>query len=113
MKEIEVRTPFDDWWDEDGAPNDQLIAFVDKIEHTRDLRLGGKDGFFDPTSPEPILFFHKATRGEAYWIRTVHPKAKICRRCQHIWIGGMPRVCPKCKSPYWRRPYSRVDLITA
>jgi hypothetical protein len=111
MREIEVRTPFHEWWDEDGAPSDELIAFVDKIEHLRNLRLGGTDGFFDPTSPEPILFFHKAKPGECHWIKTVHPKAKICRRCQHIWTGGIPRVCPKCKSPYWRRPYSRADIV--
>jgi Zn finger protein HypA/HybF involved in hydrogenase expression len=27
-----------------------------------------------------------------------------CLRCQHEWIPRTrrkPRVCPKCKSPYW------------
>ena len=28
-----------------------------------------------------------------------------CNRCQHTWIpreeGEKPRVCPRCKSPYW------------
>ena len=31
-----------------------------------------------------------------------------CERCQHVWvprnIDEPPRVCPKCKSPYWDRP---------
>ena len=32
-----------------------------------------------------------------------------CERCDHEWIPrgdtkGDPRVCPKCKSPYWDRP---------
>lgn len=27
----------------------------------------------------------------------------ICKRCEHEWPSKleMPRVCPKCKSPYW------------
>lgn len=31
-----------------------------------------------------------------------------CERCGHEWvpkdITKEPRVCPKCKSPYWNRP---------
>ena len=31
-----------------------------------------------------------------------------CERCGHEWVpaekGTTPRVCPKCKSPYWDRP---------
>lgn len=30
-----------------------------------------------------------------------------CERCAHEWIprdDQPPRVCPKCKSPYWDRP---------
>ncbi|PIV67765.1 MAG: hypothetical protein COS08_08505 [Euryarchaeota archaeon CG01_land_8_20_14_3_00_38_12] len=31
-----------------------------------------------------------------------------CERCGHQWapkkIGNNPRVCPKCKSPYWDVP---------
>src|SRR5207245_962730 len=32
-----------------------------------------------------------------------------CERCGHEWvprgdIAGDPRVCPKCKTPYWNRP---------
>jgi predicted Zn-ribbon and HTH transcriptional regulator len=31
-----------------------------------------------------------------------------CERCGHQWvprnIDEPPRVCPKCKSPYWDRP---------
>src|SRR5438552_16452342 len=30
-----------------------------------------------------------------------------CERCHHRWLprqgSGEPRVCPKCKSPYWNR----------
>jgi predicted Zn-ribbon and HTH transcriptional regulator len=31
-----------------------------------------------------------------------------CERCEHKWVpreeGEEPRVCPKCKSPYWNKP---------
>lgn len=31
-----------------------------------------------------------------------------CFRCSHEWISSdksqIPKVCPKCKSPYWDRP---------
>ena len=31
-----------------------------------------------------------------------------CERCGYEWIprkkNKYPRVCPKCKSPYWDRP---------
>jgi hypothetical protein len=31
-----------------------------------------------------------------------------CERCKHEWVprekSQEPRVCPKCKSPYWNRP---------
>lgn len=31
-----------------------------------------------------------------------------CYRCGHAWrpyiLEEIPRVCPKCKSPYWDRP---------
>ena len=32
-------------------------------------------------------------------IRYIH----ICNRCSHQWVSKQahPRVCPKCKSPYW------------
>lgn len=33
-------------------------------------------------------------------LRIVH-----CLRCNHSWpTKGEPRVCPKCKSPYWNMP---------
>ena len=32
----------------------------------------------------------------------------VCERCEHEWIpknkDDKPRVCPKCKSPYWDKP---------
>ena len=30
-----------------------------------------------------------------------------CERCEHEWLprgGKNPKVCPKCKSPYWDTP---------
>lgn len=31
-----------------------------------------------------------------------------CHRCGHEWrplnLNDKPKVCPKCKSPYWDRP---------
>lgn len=30
-----------------------------------------------------------------------------CERCAHEWVPreqNEPRVCPKCKSPYWNLP---------
>jgi Zn finger protein HypA/HybF involved in hydrogenase expression len=34
-----------------------------------------------------------------------------CERCKHEWIPKnakvKPRVCPKCKSPYWHLPRRR------
>jgi len=30
-----------------------------------------------------------------------------CERCEHEWITRSketPKVCPKCKSPYWNNP---------
>jgi predicted Zn-ribbon and HTH transcriptional regulator len=32
-----------------------------------------------------------------------------CERCGHEWVArqeweDQPRVCPKCKSPYWATP---------
>tara|TARA_Y100000310_G_C20316337_1_gene638613 strand:+ start:296 stop:448 length:153 start_codon:yes stop_codon:yes gene_type:complete len=34
----------------------------------------------------------------------------VCERCKHQWVprnSEMPRVCPKCKSPYWDVPRKR------
>lgn len=35
-------------------------------------------------------------------------KGYQCERCNHKWIpreeNEIPRVCPKCKSPYWDKP---------
>jgi ribosomal protein L37E len=36
-------------------------------------------------------------------------KAYKCERCEHVWVPTSdvkPRVCPKCKSPYWDKPRS-------
>jgi|ERR1700682_2457893 len=38
-----------------------------------------------------------------------------CERCEHEWVpreaNDDPRVCPKCKSPYWNRP-RKVQQMT-
>lgn len=36
-------------------------------------------------------------------------KGYKCERCGHVWVPQSeekPRVCPKCKSPYWDKPRS-------
>ena len=33
-----------------------------------------------------------------------------CKRCQHTWLprrNNLPKVCPKCKSPYWNKERQR------
>jgi len=35
-----------------------------------------------------------------------------CERCGHKWITRkkeMPKVCPKCKSPYWDVPKKKKN----
>ena len=37
-----------------------------------------------------------------------------CLRCGHIWwpkTPDKPRVCPKCKSPYYDRPRKKKGVI--
>ena len=37
----------------------------------------------------------------------------ICLRCQHKWHPRkttIPVTCPKCRSPYWDRPYEDSTL---
>jgi hypothetical protein len=50
----------------------------------------------------------------------INIKAFKCERCGHIWLPRdvlekinkldeyLPKVCPKCKSPYWNIPRSKV-----
>ena len=33
----------------------------------------------------------------------------LCERCSHVWVPrrrtvSEPKICPKCKSPYWNKP---------
>jgi DNA-directed RNA polymerase subunit RPC12/RpoP len=40
---------------------------------------------------------------------TITLKGYLCERCGHKWVPkedtrGKPKVCPKCKSPYWDTP---------
>ena len=40
-------------------------------------------------------------------IEEITVKKCKCERCRHNWItrsNTLPKVCPKCKSPYWDRP---------
>lgn len=34
-----------------------------------------------------------------------------CHRCHHAWvprnISEIPEICPKCKSPYWKKAKTR------
>lgn len=37
-----------------------------------------------------------------------------CTRCRHKWIprsSNIPKVCPKCNSPYWNKEYRRSDIV--
>jgi len=37
-----------------------------------------------------------------------------CKRCGHTWIprtNKEPRVCAKCNSIYWNKPYVRSDKV--
>jgi DNA-directed RNA polymerase subunit RPC12/RpoP len=49
------------------------------------------------------------------YIVRMMPKVELmgyrCERCSHEWLprdrsddAPEPRVCPKCKSPYWDKP---------
>ena len=43
-------------------------------------------------------------------------KGYQCERCDHKWApreDELPKVCPKCKSPYWnipRKSYNKPEL---
>ena len=44
-----------------------------------------------------------------YTMPTITIEAFQCTRCAHIWkpresVKQKPKVCPKCKSPYWDTP---------
>jgi len=39
-------------------------------------------------------------------------KGYRCERCGHEWVprgNEIPRVCPKCKSPYWDKPKKKEE----
>jgi predicted Zn-ribbon and HTH transcriptional regulator len=41
-------------------------------------------------------------------------KGYVCERCEHTWVpreDERPRVCPKCKSPYWDVPRGQVKHL--
>ena len=40
---------------------------------------------------------------------TIKLEGYVCERCEHKWVPREttieePKVCPKCKSPYWNTP---------
>jgi predicted Zn-ribbon and HTH transcriptional regulator len=45
----------------------------------------------------------------------IRVKGFKCERCGHEWvpnnINTEPRVCPKCKSPYWNTPRRRPKKL--
>jgi DNA-directed RNA polymerase subunit RPC12/RpoP len=51
------------------------------------------------------LIYHKYHTGS---MARVKLSGYRCERCDHEWVprekDQEPRVCPKCKSPYWDRP---------
>ncbi|MBI2909436.1 MAG: hypothetical protein HYX92_17460 [Chloroflexi bacterium] len=46
----------------------------------------------------------------------IEVEAFKCERCGHVWTprgkGAEPRVCPKCKSPYWNVPRRSLTYST-
>ena len=39
-------------------------------------------------------------------------KGNKCYRCSHEWTQreeDKPRICPKCKSPYWDKPKTKFN----
>jgi len=45
--------------------------------------------------------------------REKEPRIYKCLRCGHVWVARgdeEPRVCPKCKSPYWNKPRKLVKV---
>lgn len=43
------------------------------------------------------------------YMPTITLKGFQCERCEHKWLPkentkDKPKVCPKCKSPYWDTP---------
>ena len=40
-------------------------------------------------------------------VEKIIPKTYVCERCGHEWFPRapeLPKVCPKCNSPYWDKP---------
>lgn len=40
-------------------------------------------------------------------------KENLCLRCGHNWYQRKPekpRICPKCKSPYWDLPRQKEQM---
>jgi len=41
-------------------------------------------------------------------------KLKHCLRCGHRWFTrkkGSPKVCGKCRSPYWNKKKTRITVM--
>ncbi len=60
--------------------------------------------FIFTVSMQVALIYYKVYR---YRVGEVTLKGFQCERCGHVWVpreDETPKVCPKCKSPYWDRP---------
>ncbi len=44
----------------------------------------------------------------------INIKQLQCKRCGHLWYPRKPEIitCPKCKSPYWNKPSTRIFRTT-
>jgi len=69
-----------------------------------------KDGYannieiMDYLTNKGIKFTEESFKQFMHWKGTI--EGFRCLRCRHSWKPrkfGIPKVCPKCKSPYWNR----------
>ena len=77
------------WWEKqpDGTYRGEWYDETDNFHSAKDYN--------PPEIPAGVISLHK------------------CLRCNHVWYpksGTEPRVCPKCKSPYWNRPRNALVL---
>jgi rubrerythrin len=101
MEEYEVRYTVDESGARSCAPQGWLHSQTPNamlaVKEAMDLSRAGSCAFVRRVRDGAIL-------GEdGDWIAAL--RIVKCLRCGHAWpTKGQPRVCPKCKSPYWDRP---------